>query len=61
MFDEVLAPTENIMIYQEQFIQMFNLLGLNFGLGDILRKMAEGLDYKKCNAYLDEHLYPYPD
>ena len=61
LFDEVLAPTENIMIYQEQFIQMFNLLGLNFGQGDILRKMAEGLDYKKCNAYLDEHLYPYPD
>ena len=61
LFDEVLASTENIMIYQEQFIQMFNLLGLNFGQGDILRKMAEGLDYKKCNAYLDEHLYPYPD
>ena len=61
LFDNVLAPTENIMIYQEQFIQMFNLLGLNFGQGDILRKMAEGLDYKKCNAYLDEHLYPFPE
>ena len=33
-----LAPTENIMIYQEQFIQMFNRLGLNFGQGDILEK-----------------------
>ena len=61
LFDDVLAPTENIMIYQEQFIQMFNLLGLNFGQGDILRKIAEGLDYKKCNAYLEEHLYPHPE
>ena len=61
LFDDVLAPTENIMIYQEQFIQMFNLLGLNFGQGDILRKIAEGLDYKKCNAYLEEHLYSHPE
>jgi DNA polymerase-3 subunit alpha len=61
LFDDVLAPTENIMIYQEQFIQMFNLLGLNFGQGDILRKLAESMDHKKCNDYLEEHLYPYPE
>ena len=61
LFDDVLAPTENIMIYQEQFIQMFNLLGLNFGQGDILRKLAESMDHKKCNAYLEEYLYPYPE
>ena len=61
LFDEILAPTENIMIYQEQFIQMFNLLGLNFGQGDILRKIAESVDHKKCNDYLEEHLYGYPE
>ena len=55
LFDDILAPTENIMIYQEQFIQMFNRLGLNFGQGDILRKIAESLDHKKCNEYLEEN------
>ena len=61
LFDDILKPTENIMIYQEQFIQMFNLLGLNFGQGDILRKLAESMDHKKCNEYLEEHLFAYPD
>ena len=61
LFDDILAPTENIMIYQEQFIQMFNRLGLNFGQGDILRKIAESLDHKKCNEYLEENLYSHPD
>ena len=61
MFDDILASTENIMIYQEQFIQMFNRLGLNFGQGDILRKMAESVDYKKCNEYLEENLYSDPN
>ena len=61
MFDDILAPTENIMIYQEQFIQMFNRLGLNFGQGDILRKLAESVDYKKCNEYLEENLYSDPN
>jgi len=61
LFDDILAPTENIMIYQEQFIQMFNRLGLNFGQGDILRKIAESLDHKKCNEYLEENLYSHPE
>ena len=61
LFDDILKPTENIMIYQEQFIQMFNLLGLNFGQGDILRKLAESMDHKKCNEYLEEHLFSHPD
>ena len=61
LFDDILKPTENIMIYQEQFIQMFNLLGLNFGQGDILRKIAESMDHKKCNEYLEEHLFAHPD
>ena len=61
MFDDILAPTENIMIYQEQFIQMFNRLGLNFGQGDILRKLAESVDHKKCNEYLEENLYSNPN
>ena len=61
LFDDILKPTENIMIYQEQFIQMFNLLGLNFGQGDILRKLAESMDHKKCNEYLEENLFAYPD
>jgi len=61
MFDDILRPTEGIMIYQEQFIQMFNMLGLSFGEGDILRKIAESLDKKKCNDYLQEHLYDFPD
>jgi len=61
IFDDILASTENIMIYQEQFIQMFNRLGLNFGQGDILRKIAESLDHKKCNEYLEENLYSHPD
>jgi len=61
LFNDILKPTENIMIYQEQFIQMFNLLGLNFGQGDILRKFAESMDHKKCNEYLEEHLFPHPD
>ena len=61
LFDDILAPTENIMIYQEQFIQMFNRLGLNFGQGDILRKIAESLDHKKCNDYLEENLYSHPE
>ena len=61
LFNDILKPTENIMIYQEQFIQMFNLLGLNFGQGDILRKIAESMDHKKCNEYLEEHLFAYPE
>ena len=61
MFDSILKPTQGIMIYQEQFIQMFNMLGLSFGEGDILRKTAESLDKKKCNDYLEEHLYSVPD
>ena len=61
LFDDILKPTENIMIYQEQFIQMFNLLGLNFGQGDILRKLAESMDHKRCNEYLEEHLFAYPE
>ena len=61
LFDDILKPTENIMIYQEQFIQMFNLLGLNFGQGDILRKIAESMDHKKCNEYLEEHLFAHPE
>ena len=40
---------------------MFNRLGLNFGQGDILRKMAESVDYKKCNEYLEENLYSDPN
>ena len=61
MFEEILEPTQGIMIYQEQFIQMFSMLGLSFGEGDILRKTAESLDKKKCNAYLEEHLYSSPE
>ena len=61
MFDDILASTENIMIYQEQFIQMFNRLGLNFGQGDILRKFAESVDHKKCNEYFEENLYSEPN
>ena len=61
MFEEILEPTQGIMIYQEQFIQMFSMLGLSFGEGDILRKTAESLDQKKCNAYLEEHLYSSPE
>ena len=61
MFDDILAPTENIMIYQEKFIQIFNRLGLNFGQGDILRKLAESVDHKKCNEYLEENLYSDPN
>ena len=61
MFDDILSPTQGIMIYQEQFIQMFNMLGLSFGEGDILRKIAESLDKEKCNDYLEEHLYSQPD
>ena len=61
MFDDILAPTEYIMIYQEQFIQMFNRLGLDFGKADILRRYAEALDKDKCNDYLQEHLYSNPD
>ena len=57
MFEEILEPTQGIMIYQEQFIQMFSMLGLSFGEGDILRKIAESLDKDKCNEYLDERLY----
>lgn len=61
MFEEILEPTQGIMIYQEQFIQMFSMLGLSFGEGDILRKTAESLDQKKCNDYLEEHLYSSPE
>ena len=61
MFDDILLPTQGIMIYQEQFIQMFNMLGLSFGEGDILRKIGESLDHDKCNAYLQEHLYDHPE
>ena len=61
MFEEILEPTQGIMIYQEQFIQMFSMLGLSFGEGDILRKTAESLDQKKCNDYLEEHLYSDPN
>jgi DNA polymerase-3 subunit alpha len=61
MFDDILGPTEYIMIYQEQFIQMFNRLGLDFGKADILRRYAEALDKKKCNDYLKENLYSNPD
>ena len=61
MYEEILEPTQGIMIYQEQFIQMFSMLGLSFGEGDILRKTAESLDKKKCNAYLEEHLYSSPE
>lgn len=61
MFDDILLPTQGIMIYQEQFIQMFNMLGLSFGEGDILRKIGESLDHEKCNAYLQEHLYDHPE
>ena len=57
----MLEETFGIMIYQEQFIQMFNLLGLNFGQGDILRKLAESMDHKKCNEYLEENLFALMD
>jgi DNA polymerase-3 subunit alpha len=61
LFDEILAPTENIMIYQEQFIQMFNKLGLDFGKSDILRRIAETGDKDACYKYMDDNLYCYPD
>jgi DNA polymerase III subunit alpha len=61
LFDDILAPTEYIMIYQEQFIQMFNRLGLDFGKADILRRYAEALDKKKCQQYLEDHLYSSPE
>ena len=61
LFDEILAPTENIMIYQEQFIQIFNKLGMDFGKSDILRRIAETGDKDACYKYLDDNLYCNPD
>ena len=60
LFDDILVPTENIMIYQEQFIQMFNKLGLDFGKADILRRIAETGDKNACYKYLDDNLYNEP-
>tara|TARA_R110000744_G_scaffold10686_3_gene33130 strand:- start:401 stop:1828 length:1428 start_codon:yes stop_codon:yes gene_type:complete len=57
LFDDILSTTENIMIYQEQFIQMFNKLGLDFGKSDILRRIAETGDKEACYKYLDDNLY----
>ena len=61
LFEEILAPTEYIMIYQEQFIQMFNKLGLDFGKADLMRRMAEANDKDACYKYLEEHLYSNPE
>lgn len=57
LFDDILSPTEYIMIYQEQFIQMFNKLGLDFGKADIMRRMAEANDKDACRKYLEDNLY----
>ena len=57
LFDDILSPTEYIMIYQEQFIQMFNKLGLDFGKADIMRRMAEANDKDSCRKYLEDNLY----
>jgi DNA polymerase-3 subunit alpha len=56
-FDEILAPTENIMVYQEQFIRMFNKMGMGLGPADLLRRACEHFDYEQIDDLLDNHLF----
>ena len=56
LFDNVLKETYGLIVYEEQITEMFNLLGLDYGDADILRRGMEEHDQEKTQHYLDKLL-----